>query len=272
MVLFFPLCAGGHNKINSKKAGENDAFSFCTEGKTWNYTFHSLDEEGTHDEPYSYVAQGDTIIGHNAYKKIYCHKDNTQRLAFMMREEGDRVYKRLPDDEEFLFFDFGRKDIGQVCSWDYRDNLIANWMIYAIDEIMVNNNLFRRYCCYQQISKTEQETIEIGEDDEVQKDYWVKGIGSARYGIEAMNLIVEPRLPGMTEYFVSCYENGECIFTADDFSKPAYTTDIQRLKYSDSQRESLFNLQGRRLTDKPSKGIYIQNGKKVVIESRGRFY
>ena len=262
VALVLPFFGGEYNEISSADAGKNAAFSFCTEGKTWNYTFFYLDVEGTHNEPYSYVVQGDTVIGGMAYKKIYHHKDDTKRLAFMMREEGNKVYKRHLDKDEFLFFDFGRDDVGQVYNW----NNVVNWMIHAIDEIMVNNNLFRRYCCYQEISETRLDTIEIKEVGQVQTDYWVEGIGSARYGIEADGLEIEPRLPGFTEYFVSCYMNGECIFTEDDFSKPAYTTNIQKLRYKDSRKESLYDLQGRRLTGKPAKGIYIQTGRKVLVK------
>ena len=59
-------------------------------------------------------------------------------------------------------------------------------------------------------------------------DYWVKGVGDARYGVAATGLEVEIRLPGITDYFDSCEVNGECIFTAEDFNKPAYTTDIKK--------------------------------------------
>ena len=30
--------------------------------------------------------------------------------------------------------------------------------------------------------------------------------------------------------------------------------------------KTLYDLQGRRLTDRPSKGVYIQDGKKVVVK------
>ena len=266
VVLFLPVCGGVYNEINSKGNGENGAFSFCTEGKTWNYIFFHAENDGAHRDPYSYVVRGDTLIGDFSYKKIYSQKDGTERLSFMMREEGSKVFKLHPEEEEEkLFFDFGRDDVGLVHHWKSEDlDFIANWMIYAIDSVQVNDNLFRRYYCYLQYAKTEQDTVDEGHAQ--YRDYWVEGIGSARYGIEANNLEMHDRLPGVTEYFISCYENGKCLFTAEDFAKPAYTTDMQTLRNSTLQEEPFYNLQGRRLSATPQKGVYIQNGKKKLVK------
>ena len=44
-----------------------------------------------------------------------------------------------------------------------------------------------------------------------------------------------------------------------------YTNGIRQIKSLQSS-DLVFNLQGQRLTDKPRKGVYIQNGKKVVVK------
>lgn len=263
VVLLLPVCGGVYNEICSKETGENDAFSFCKEGKTWNYIFFHVEDIVSYRDPYSYVVRGDTVIDVLSYKKIYHQKDGKERLAFMMREDGSKVFKRHPNEEEKLFFDFGRDDVGLVYHWKSEDfDFIANWMIFAIDSVQVNDNLFRRYYCYLQYAKTEQDTVD--ERDAQYRDYWVEGIGSARYGIEANNLEMHDRAPGVTEYFVSCYENGKCIFTAEDFARPAYTTDMQTFRNSTLQEEPFYNLQGRMLQQTPKKGVVIQNGKKYL--------
>ena len=58
------------------------------------------------------------------------------------------------------------------------------------------------------------------------------------------------------------------IITLEDLSEGWGTyieTAIQSLRSADVQSHALFDLQGRRLTKAPSKGIYIQDGKKVVV-------
>ena len=54
----------------------------------------------------------------------------------------------------------------------------------------------------------------------------------------------------------------------DDISVVLDETDgvEQIVATPNDNKTEYFDLQGRRLNDKPSKGIYIQNGKKVVIK------
>jgi len=264
IILFSPVFWREYNGVRSKETGEIGLKSFCSEGKTWNYMMWYIDVDGDHYEPYSYVVRGDTVIGDAAYKKFYHQKDGMERLSFMMREDGNKVFKLHPGHEEKLFFDYGRDDIGLIhhIMDDYEDTY---WMIYAVDTILVNDRLFRRYICYQEESDDiELTTIQDGEL--VQKDYWVEVIGSASTGIEADGLVIPQVLLGANTFFVSCYENGECIFTAEDFAKPAYTSNIQFVEYNNIKEEPFYDLQGRRLNGKPSKGVYIENGRKRVVK------
>ena len=49
--------------------------------------------------------------------------------------------------------------------------------------------------------------------------------------------------------------------------KPFTVQDVEPyVEFFDDHGEPIYNLQGQRLTDKPRKGIYIQNGNKVVIK------
>ena len=252
--------AWGNNGMADKGKDNNGFFSFCKEGKKWNYIQLDVSADPI-EQPYSYEVRGDTVVSEMSYKKVYYHKNGVELLAFMIREEGKKVFKLYPDKEESLFFDFERDDVGQVHSWTSWDGLyITNWMISVIDTVVVNNNYFRRYCCHQEYFDNEHESVLDG-----QIDYWVEGIGDARYGIEAKGLEIVTRLPGKTEYFVSCYENGECIFTADDFTRPANTTDVKKVNGDIFQDMTLFDLQGRKLQHTPQKGLYIQNGKKRIM-------
>ena len=111
-----------------------------------------------------------------------------------------------------------------------------------------------------------EELTSIAYDGEgVWHDIWVEGVGSASSGIEDQNPLHEPpvRTSDDYTYFVSYYENGECIFTADDFT---VQTSIIPVMTSVGRKGDLFDLQGRRLSGKPSKGVYIENGKKRVVK------
>ena len=45
-----------------------------------------------------------------------------------------------------------------------------------------------------------------------------------------------------------------------------YLSGIRSMQYSSDKPSAAYDLQGRRLSGQPTKGIYIQNGKKIVIK------
>ena len=263
VVLWLPIFGGNFHEISGKEAS-NHSNSFCIEGKTWNYILWYLDNEGIrHEEPCSYVVQGDSAIDDTVYKKVYCQKDDTQRLSFMMREEDGKAFKRFPESEEQLLFDFKRDDIGVVYTLGEMDYY---WMIHTIDTIQVNNRLFRRYDCFQVETAEYPDSVltYIEDNDDVAEDFWVEGIGTASAAILADGLEIPLILPGYKTIFVSCYENNECIFTAADFNRPAYTSDIRILENNPKPNASLFDLQGRPVKEAPKHGIYVKDGRKVI--------
>ena len=200
------------------------------EGKRWNYIHYYIDEDGEHYDPYSYVVKGDTVIRRTTYKKLYYQDEKTERFECLLLETGRTVYKNTDlgnnsYDSTILtsFFDFDRNDFGRVFTWKSKVNSgNTNWMPYGVDTIQVNNRQFRRFTCLQKYSKDGETltTIEYGGEG-VWNDIWVEGVGSASSGIEDQYPPHEPpmRTPGEYTAFVSCYEDGECIFTAEDFTK-----------------------------------------------------
>jgi len=199
------------------------------EGKRWNYIHYYVDENGEHRDPYSYVVKGDTIMKRNTYKKLWCQDENTEHLVCLLLEAGRTVYKN--DDfgnntygEPILryFFEFERQDFGRVYTWKSEVNSgNTNWMVYGVDTIEVKGQPFRRYTCLQKYSEEGETLTTIEYDGEgVWHDIWVEGVGSASSGIEDQIPNGEPpvKSPNDYTYFVSCYEDGECIFTADDFN------------------------------------------------------
>ena len=202
------------------------------EGKRWNYIHYYFDEEGEHRDPYSYIVKGDTIIRRTTYKKLYYQDEKTERFVCLIAESGRTVYKNTDLGNNSydtpvlnVFFYFNRDDFGRVFTWKAKNNSgNTNWMVYGVDTIEVNNRQFRRYTCLQKYSE-EGETLSTIEydDKEAWRDIWVEGIGSASKGIENQIPSHEPELitPSEYTYFVSCYEDGECIFTAEDFYIPA---------------------------------------------------
>ena len=209
---------------------EEGYHKMAIEGKCWNYIHYYADEDGEHYEPYSYVVRGDTIIRRITYKKLYYQDEKTERLECLLLERGRTVYKSIDlgnnsYDEPILtsFFEFDRNDFGRVFTWKAKNvSCNTNWMVYGVDTLEVNNCQFRRYTCLQKYSEDDETltTIEYGGEG-VWNDIWVEGVGSASSGIEDQCPLHEPpvRIQGEYTAFVSCYEDGKCIFTKEDFYK-----------------------------------------------------
>ena len=209
---------------------EEGYHKMAIEGKCWNYIHYYADEDGEHYEPYSYVVRGDTIIRRITYKKLYYQDEKTERLECLLLERGRTVYKSIDlgnnsYDEPILtsFFEFDRNDFGRVFTWKAKNvSGNTNWMVYGVDTLEVNNCQFRRYTCLQKYSEDDETltTIEYGGEG-VWNDIWVEGVGSASSGIEDQCPLHEPpvRIQGEYTAFVSCYEDGKCIFAKEDFYK-----------------------------------------------------
>jgi hypothetical protein len=141
-------------------------------------------------------------------------------------------------------------------------------MLHDTDTITVNGTDFRRLTFF---SKTIDggtagmlSTIEDGAD--VWHENWVEGVGSELNGIETP---VHEKPLDTKEYtrFISCYENGQCIFTAKDFVTPSLTSITAKPMLNDYPvNGQSFDLTGRRLSSPPAKGVYIENGKKKAVK------
>ena len=244
MMDFFGMvpAAGNYNSLNACELNGEKLYQYIEpdltakgyhkmgiEGKRWNYIHYYVDEDGEHRDPYSYVVKGDTVIRRTTYKKLWYQDEKTERLVCLLYESGRTISKTYElgnnsNGEVYLsaFFWFDRDDFGRVFSWKSNVNSgNTNWMPYGVDTIEVKGQPFRRYTCLQKYSEEGETLTTIAYDGEgVWHDIWVEGVGSASSGIEDQIPSHEPpvRTPGEYTYFVSCYENGECIFTAEDFN------------------------------------------------------
>ena len=256
------------------KFTEEGYHEMAIEGKTWNYIHHFEDEEGVHDEPYSYIIKGDTVIQKIVHKKLYYQDKSGEHYVCAILESGRDVLKLNPGERAYSNpYQFGRDDIGRVFDWDSKyERGRVYWMLNTIDTIQVQGQDFRRLTFLQRTIKDgipgQLSTIEDGED--VWHEIWIEGIGSQYNGIE--DPIHEAQPDNDYSYLVSCYENDKCIFTATDF-----TTAIRNLPAQPAAKDShnssilhphssiYYDLSGRRQSAPPAQGLYIQD-KKLKIK------
>ena len=239
------------------------------EGKTWNYIHHYEDENGVHEEPYSYVVKGDTVIGRTKCKKLYYQDSQTERFVCTLFEMGRDFMKLQPGSRAWRSpYQFGRTDFGRVFDWDSKQGAgRVFWMLHDRDTITVNGTDYNRLTFYSKtiVGGTTGMLATIEDGADVWHEIWVEGVGSELNGIEDP---VHERPLNDKDYtrFVSCYENGICIFTANDFTTTSITSPSS-LNPQPSTLTPWYSLSGRSLTAPPTRpGLYIKDGHKVLIK------
>lgn len=248
------------------------------DGKTWKCQITKRmipekigDVEAFYDQTttYSLRVGEDTIIAGKSYKKIYeeitaidkqliytypkeaaeemekyLHQDVgiTTLYDKFLREENKKVYAHNKStDTEYLLYDFSLL-AGEKNSNEFP---LGEVQISSIDTIAAQGQYFRRY--------------HLGENGGYEP-LWVEGIGHPGGPFHSANHMVND---GTLYVLLACYEDGECIFTKDDFYNPAVTSQIGVIKNAESD-VTTYDLQGRRIPEgmKPQRGVYIREGKK----------
>ena len=122
----------------------------------------------------------------------------------------------------------------------------VNETVVAVNTIIVGGRSFR--------------VLDVRDNENnLYPNWWVEGIGSMNYLTNSI------RVPGDYYTFLQCRIDDDIFFSQKDF----LTLTVQRLTIENKTTTpvySIYDLHGRHLTDKPTKGIYIQNGKKVIVK------
>lgn len=252
--LLWITCSLFHLSVYAQKS--YDYQPFIKEGKVWNVTY--LTHEGYSSYKRTYIIQGDTIIEGKQYKKFF----DGDRYAYALREDNKKVYAVAstdkfgkPNTKEELWYDF------DVNKGDIIDTEVSKMSILKVDTMSVNG--VKRKCFHiSETSSSDPSGQAVG--------LWVEGVGS----------FMSPNKPngwfydGSTATMDDCYEDGQCIFTHDDFvAAEGYSntgkegTEIQSQKELEENNTNgfIFDLKGQRQNSMSRKGIYIQNRKKIKI-------
>ena len=206
---------------------------------------------------YSLSISGDTVVGDKTYKKMFRRPTTVLRKYYapaemagkeetfdltgectlwheLWREDGQKVYAFLYDKEE-LRYDFSAEP-GMMVNVS---SVLTD--ILSIDDISLYGKNLRRFHIAMHDYQDQYDRV------------WIEGVG-------------HPDGP----FRVWCYEDGECIYSVEEYKKQESTLSIHNRPISEPStypgNVPLFDLQGRRLTDKPTKGVYIEDGKKRVVK------
>jgi hypothetical protein len=258
---------------------DGDYHPFLKDGKTWNCRLVEpvLDENNdgywlTTD--YSLVLSGDTVVGDKTYKKMYrkptmmvreyykpaelAGKKDTLQVTGestlwpeLWREEGRKVYVYAMyagiEGTELLRYDFSSLTPGQTV-----DICGIPTGILSIDTISLFEKDFRCFHVGLQGYPDSHDRV------------WIEGVGHPNgpfrvYGAEVND--------GRQYTLFSCYEDGVCIYSAEEYEKTTLSVpNTQHLSPITQHPSALYDLQGRKVTGTVTPGIYVKDGKKVVVK------
>jgi len=229
--------------------------SLLKDGRTWNYTSAT----GNFRE----FIDGDTLIAGETWKKVFIEKPLGTPAVYekAMREQGRRVYAMTPHINNinvvsYLFADY---------SLDTEDKLDGTllrlfWDRYSLT-VAEKDSIQSCGRLYPQL-KLEQH---IPNESSTGSTTWIEGIGGD-CGIYNAVLWSNGNLAGLfdpTVELLTCYDGDVCIYNRDDVSDKTNSIISRKLFHSQGE-EAIFDLQGRRLSAIPAKGLYIKDGKKYM--------
>ena len=243
--------------------GQEAYMPILKDGRSWYYLRYNL----AFQRKMRHVVNGDTIINSKTWKKVYIEDPLGTNLRFEkpMREEGGRVYEGILRDgqmiREDLFMDF-TVSIGDTIRFGIGNEMQYYYHYLVVDSIGSIESKGKQHKAiyltqhYVNIDIDNQQEYDIADEFPV---VWAEGIGSPDCGI---NLSCDwYGLVGVTTSLRACFDGNACIYGNEDFVSgiSAPTTDDSHFP------TPAFDLQGRRVAN-PQKGIYIRNGKKVVVK------
>ena len=247
---------------------------FVEEGKAWEAQVGIIRENIFENK-----IKGDTVINGENWKKVYNFSGfgigggYTYYLA--LREVGQKVYAIAKgSNRPRLLYDFGLKVGDKVwcgiegnafgCLRDTDEKLdtlmgfpVRNHLqVKSIDTIHVSSGPYKRESDLRRFTFTLLDAYwePLAMDHEI---VWVERFGSIAGPFSPW----QPSLP-YENFLLECKVDKTYIFGYYKiYDEPAA---ISSHKYQKAKNSGFHDLQGHRLNGQPQKGIYIQNGKKII--------
>lgn len=237
-------------------AQNNTPTTYFVEGRTWNYKMKDAFLDDNYlpvviDRYFSLKIEGDTVFNGVDCKKIYYKENDSTCLFAYAYEENLKIYfyflKSMkyfcsPSTDWELFFNFNLK-VGEL----YR----PEEYIAKIDTIEVQEIKYPRFWIGLKIDG------EIGIHSPI-----VYSIG----GDEGLWGWAIQSITGYPSYScIGIYNGDKCIFERSDYRKSPINTAIEDITPDKQSSSDFYDLQGRKVKN-PTKGLYIKEGKKILVK------
>ena len=252
---------------------QDSGHTFLVEGKSWHGAYMLKDGIPTQ---FQWIVECDSMVNEVDYKVVgryetgHTKEGFTRVGCYLIREEGKKVYIRIDDfPDDWLLYDFGLSEGDEIASDRWDDS--QKYRVNKVDTLVVNGIEYRRLFMgsVNGYSGDGPQPMSANEEGVSFSDIWLEGLGGLRHG---GNLL--PEKPGyygnyMVDYnFWYCLQDDDLLATYQDWYNDITKVNEHR---SNKDNQPVYGLSGRIIcSDKNAttlpKGVYIQNGKKVVIK------
>lgn len=239
---------------------------FVEDNKTWTCSTNPYGAD-----IYYYHLQGDTLIDDQRCLKLYSqnrYNDGTTRYEGALYEKDKQVYWYRPSSsDQSLLYDFslkqGEEAMLRRLQLPNRPEETASSGVCAVSDAyeLHQDQLLRMILFYEVDRYGEGET-----EYNSRLGCWIEGVGPSCM-MDVLDNTGFNNVDGRYgKGIIDCSVNGKSIYRVDDYEHLMASSSIMPLPHNVNKPSSiLYDLQGRRLTGKPAKGLYIQNGEKRVV-------
>lgn len=256
-IVVLILCGLNTDKVYAQE-WDYEYVPFVEEGKIWNCVLadNIFFEEEASAYDCIFTMRGDSVIGKQNYKKVYCefekyYGDKKQHYYCAVREESYRVF----------FVEQNEKDEKLLCDFS---SPLEKLILYRGDfqygrsqgmHILESKGLFM-FSLMGVIDGEVSDIYGLG-------TAWVEGVGNLGNPFALEFWHDEPKL-GSLIYVYSCIKDDEIIFeewwteTCDNPLTQVITTT------KSTSHNIYYDLQGRSVKSTLKHGIYVKDGRKVV--------
>lgn len=208
-----------------------------TDGKMWNWV--SANYFSMQKRNFTVAVVGDTIVDNL----------NCRRLCLFYEGDPEKYYYPAYEENGKLFFYL---NVGGAAS------LLLDFSLHLGEKAAIGENYYVLKEDTVEVKGYLRRRLALGREDEGIGGYWVEGVGSDR---DVWATLIDKHI-GDYHYMVSCYENGTCIFEADDFN--ASPTNILNIPLR-STDNVYYDLGGNVIFPPIERsGIYIKDGRKFI--------
>ena len=213
--------------------------------------------------------QGDTLVNNQNCLKLYSqNRYNNGKILYegALYEKDKRVYINKPEASECsLLYDFSLKPgedvnlfITELSLYDIADGVYALTDVFELHA----GQLLRIMVFYETAHFSNEKIVHYGQF----LGNWIEGVGPG-YMLDVLDNTGFNLIGGSYgRCIIDCSVNGQSIYRTTDYDDRMRTSIPKPIRMDETTSSLLYDLQGRHLNGKPTKGIYIQNGKKYVVK------